>query len=177
MKLKANIICWFFCTLISQAAAAESIDTQAAVAEHNKIRADAGVAEPLGYSPELAKSAQQWADHLKKTHACKMQHSDTKGRYGENLYWASPLIWSDGRREVHKVTPAEVISSWGKEKVDYDYASNTCAHGAECGHYTQIVWRETSKLGCGFAVCEDSREQVWVCHYTPAGNIVGEKPY
>lgn len=177
MKLIANIICWGFCILISQAYAAERIDTQAVVAEHNKIRAEAGVTEPLSYSSKLAKSAQRWADHLKKTHACQMQHSDTKGHYGENLYWASPLIWSDGRRELRKVSPAEVISGWGKEKADYDHAGNTCTPGAECGHYTQIVWRETTKVGCGFAVCSDSREQVWVCHYSPAGNIVGEKPY
>lgn len=177
MKLKANISCWIFCVVISQAYAAERIDTQAVVAEHNRIRAEAGITEPLSHSPELAKSAQNWVDHLKNAHACQMQHSDTKGRYGENLYWGSALIWSDGRRELRKVTPAEVIASWGKEKADYDHISNTCAPGAECGHYTQIVWRETSKVGCGFAVCSDSHEQVWVCHYTPAGNIIGEKPY
>ncbi len=177
MKLKTNKSCWILCILISQVHAAEDIDRQAVVAEHNKIRAEAGVTKPLSYSSKLAKSAQRWADHLKNKHACQMQHSDTKGIYGENLYWASPLIWSDGRRELRKVTPKEVIASWGKEKADYDHASNSCAQGAECGHYTQIVWRETTKVGCGFAVCSDSREQVWVCHYSPAGNIVGEKPY
>ncbi len=177
MKLKANIICCFFCIWIFQVHAAERIDTQAVVEEHNRLRAEAGVTEPLVYSPKLAKSAQRWADHLKNKHACQMQHSDTKGHYGENLYWASPLIWSDGRRELRKVPSTEVISSWGKEMADYDHASNTCAPGAECGHYTQIVWRETTKVGCGMAICSDSSEQVWVCHYTPAGNIVGEKPY
>ncbi len=176
MTLKFITIYCFFAVLIAETHAAERIDTQAVVAEHNSLRADAGVTE-LSYSPKLARSAQRWADHLKNKHACQMQHSDTKGHYGENLYWASPLIWSDGRREMRKVSPAEVITSWGKEKADYDHASNTCAPGAECGHYTQIIWRETTKVGCGFAVCSDSREQVWVCHYSPAGNIVGEKPY
>lgn len=156
---------------------ADGINTAEILAAHNKLRAEAGVTEPLSYSPKLAKSAQIWANHLQRKHACQMQHSDTKGRYGENLYWASPLIWSDGRRELRKITPAEVISSWGKEKADYDYVSNSCAAGAECGHYTQIVWRETTKVGCGFAVCNGSQEQVWVCQYAPAGNILGEKPY
>lgn len=163
--------------MVSHAMAAEHLDTQAILAEHNELRAEAGVTEPLHYSPALAKSAQRWADHLKNKHACQLQHSDTKGRYGENLYWASPLIWSDGHRELRKVSPSEVIAGWGKEQVDYDHASNTCTPGAECGHYTQIVWRDTTKVGCGMAICSDSHEQVWVCHYTPAGNIVGEKPY
>ncbi len=177
IKLKINTFCWFFTVLVSQAHAVERIDMQAVVTEHNRLRAEAGVSEPLNYSPKLAKTAQAWANHLQRKHDCQMQHSDAKGHYGENLYWASPLIWSDGRRELRKITPAEVISSWGKEKSEYDYASNSCAAGAECGHYTQIVWRNTTKVGCGFAVCSDNREQVWVCHYAPAGNILGEKPY
>lgn len=177
MQLHIIIICSFFAILISQTHAVESMDTQAVVAEHNRLRAEAGVNEALRYSPALAKSAQAWANYLQRTHACQMQHSDTTGGYGENLYWASPLRWSDGQRELRTVTAAEVIRAWGKEQADYDPVSNTCRAGAECGHYTQMVWRDTTKVGCGFAVCSDSREQVWVCHYAPAGNIAGEKPY
>ena len=46
-----------------------------------------------------------------------------------------------------------------------------------CGHYTQMVWQTSTKVGCAMAVCEDSQEQVWVCQYQPAGNWVGKKPY
>lgn len=177
MKLTAKSACCFLSVLIFPAHAAEPIDSTAIVAEHNQLRAEAGVTTPLHYSAALAKSAQRWANHLKQSRHCQLHHSDTKGRYGENLYWASPLVWSDGRKETRKVMPGEVIASWGKEKADYDHSSNTCAAGASCGHYTQIVWRETLKVGCGMAICGDSHEQVWVCHYSPAGNIAGERPY
>jgi pathogenesis-related protein 1 len=177
--MKSELIAVFciFSIPISHGHAAESIDTAAIVSEHNRLRTEAGVTEPLSYAPALAKSAQAWANHLQQSHHCQMQHSHAKEGYGENLYWASPLIWSNGRTELRTIAAAEVISSWGKEKIDYDHVSNTCALGAECGHYTQIIWRDTKKVGCGFAVCSDSREQVWVCHYSPAGNILGEKPY
>jgi pathogenesis-related protein 1 len=106
-----------------------------------------------------------------------MRHSKPDGKYGENLYWGGALNWSDGRKELQKVSPAQVVNGWGSEKVNYDYASNSCMPGKICGHYTQMVWRTTNTVGCARAVCEDTQQQVWVCQYQPAGNIVGEKPY
>jgi pathogenesis-related protein 1 len=106
-----------------------------------------------------------------------MQHSKPDGQYGENLYWASAIEWSDGKRELQQVSPNKVVDSWGSERADYDYKNNSCATGKMCGHYTQVVWKTTTTVGCAIAVCEDSREQVWVCQYQPPGNWVGEKPY
>ncbi len=155
---------------------AREIDPDAIVATHNKWRAQVGVGE-LSYSPELEVSAQAWADHLKKTNHCQMRHSVPEGRYGENLYWASAVTWSDGRRELQQVSSAKPVDSWGSEIDDYNYADNSCKPGKMCGHYTQMVWRTSTKVGCAMAVCEDSQEQVWVCQYQPAGNWVGKKPY
>lgn len=175
MKSGTTALCNFM--LLAFTAHAAEIDTAAIVAEHNKFRAEAGITQQLSYSPELARSAQGWANHLKQSRHCQMLHSQPQGRYGENIFWASALIWPDGRKETRKVQPAEVVNSWGSEKADYDYASNTCATGTSCGHYTQIIWRYTSRVGCGMAICGDSHEQVWVCRYSPAGNISGERPY
>ncbi len=153
------------------------IDSSAIVAAHNKLRAQVGVTKKLTYSKTLATSAQAWAEHLKQSNACKMQHSEPDNKYGENLFWGSAVSWTDGRKELQKVTSKRVVEDWGSEKADYDYASNACTDGKMCGHYRQIVWRDTTKVGCGVAVCEDSQEQVWVCQYQPAGNWVGKKPY
>jgi len=160
-------------TLPSQAA---GFDVDEMVAAHNQWRAKVRT-PPLTYSPELAASAQRWADHLKTENQCRMQHSKPDGKYGENLYWASAIRWSDGKREVQQVSPQKVVDAWGSEVKDYEYAHNTCAQGKMCGHYTQVVWKNTSRVGCAFAVCEDSKEQVWVCQYQTPGNWVGEKPY
>lgn len=154
---------------------AGEIDAASIIAAHNKWRAAAGVAEKLSYSPALAASAQVWADNLKHTNHCRMRHSH--GQYGENLYWASALSWSNGSIELQKVSPNQVVDDWGNEKTDYDYAHNDCKPGKICGHYTQVVWRTTTAVGCAVAVCEDTQEQVWVCQYQPAGNWEGRKPY
>jgi pathogenesis-related protein 1 len=167
---------WLAMLLGTSFANAGEVNRDAIVATHNKWRAQVGVGE-LSYSPELEVSAQAWANHLKQTNQCKMRHSSPEGHYGENLFWASALTWSDGRRELQKVSSEKPVDSWGSEKLDYSYAKNSCELGKMCGHYTQMVWRTSSKVGCAMAVCEDSQEQVWVCQYQPAGNLVGSKPY
>jgi len=161
----------------SASVCAVQVDPQAIVDAHNKWRTQAGLTEKLNYSSSLAASAQNWVNNLKRTNACQMRHSKPDGRYGENLYWASALKWSDGRRELQKVSDEQVVDSWGSERADYDYAHNHCKHGQVCGHYTQMVWRSTTAVGCAVAVCEKTQEQVWACQYKPAGNWVGNKPY
>lgn len=176
MKHKTTAIL-FATTLATFPAFAGELDTAAFVKVHNKWRAEVGVTEKLSYSTELEVSAQAWADNLKKTNRCKMRHSKGEGNYGENIYWASALAWSDGRKELQHVTPKQVVDGWGSEKADYDYTNNSCTPGKMCGHYTQMVWRATTSVGCAVAVCEDTQQQVWVCQYQPAGNWVGNKPY
>ena len=165
-----------FITAMLASSAVFAFDSAAIVAAHNQLRADVGVKERLVYSPELAVSAQVWANKLQQNNRCQMKHSQAES-YGENLYWASATQWSNGRLELQKVTPKQVVDSWGSEKAYYNYEKNSCKAGKMCGHYTQVVWRSTQKVGCAVAVCEDTQQQVWVCQYQPAGNWVGEKPY
>jgi hypothetical protein len=72
---------------------------------------------------------------------------------------------------------------WAAEAPDYDYATNTCKAGQVCGHYTQIVWRSTTAVGCAFRTCTTGSPfgsgswDFWVCDYAPPGNYVGQRPY
>lgn len=141
---------------------------------HNKWRSTVGL-PTIKWSSTLADAAQEWANTLKTNKACELAHSKAEG-LGENLFWASPLMYSDGTKKIQAIAPIQVIDAWGKEVKDYSYSSNTCARGKVCGHYTQVVWKNTTEVGCGKAVCADN-SQVWVCNYAPAGNYVGQKPY
>ena len=67
----------------------------------------------------------------------------------------------------------QVVDAWAAERSAYDYRKNSCS--ARCGHYTQIVWRDTRQVGCG--VAQKNRREIWVCNYDPPGNIMGERPY
>lgn len=158
------------------APAVAEVNPAAMLAAHNQWRARVGVG-PMRYSAALAASSQAWADELRRSNQCRMRHSAGNGQIGENLFWASAGVWSSGRRELQQVSDAKVVDSWGSEQRDYDYASNRCAAGKVCGHYTQVVWQQSTEVGCAVAVCADSLEQVWVCQYQPAGNIVGRPPY
>lgn len=143
------------------------------VRAHNHYRDQVGVAG-LSWSSRLADYAQEWADTL-AADGCQMRHR-TNHLYGENLYWQSAIMWSDGRRELAVVTPEEVVDSWASEMKDYDAISNQCMAGAVCGHYTQVVWRATREVGCAMSPCPD-HGQIWVCNYHPHGNIVGQRPH
>jgi uncharacterized protein YkwD len=144
------------------------------LAAHNKVRSQHHV-PPMSWSDSLARDAAKWADHLAKDLGCQMHHT-TAGGEGENLYWASARTWSDGRRDSQAVTPEQVVIGWASEEADYDYKNNSCRAGKACGHYTQIVWKSSTKVGCAKRSCSD-KSQVWVCRYSPPGNWVGEKPY
>src|SRR5215831_9384178 len=129
------------------------------VRAHNKWRRAVGVPD-IKWSASLATTAQAWANNLEATRGCNLVHS--RGRFGENLFWGSAVRYSSGTTEAQTVTPTNVVDA--------------CAEGKMCGHYTQVVWKTTTEVGCGSAVCAD-KSQVWVCNYAPAGNYIGQKPY
>jgi len=129
------------------------------LAAHNAVRKAVGV-PPLTWSAQLAAFAQQWADEL-TTHGQFVHRRNSP--YGENLYEITGA----------RTTPAEVVNQLASESKNYRYESNSCR--GVCGHYTQIVWRDTRRVGC--AVARDAKTEVWVCNYDPPGNWIGKRPY
>jgi cysteine-rich secretory family protein len=89
------------------------VDSSSMVAAHNKWRSKVGVPD-IKWSDTLAKTAQAWANKL-KSKVCALKHSQGSG-FGENLYEAGLITWSDGTKEGQSVTPRMVVDSWGKEK-------------------------------------------------------------
>ncbi|PIN16204.1 hypothetical protein CDL12_11153 [Handroanthus impetiginosus] len=89
---------------------------------------------------------------------------DSNKQYGENLTKGS----GDFTGQV-------AVNLWVAEKSNYDYNSNSCV-GGECLHYTQVVWRNSVRLGCARAQCNNGW---WFisCNYDPRGNVVGQHPY
>jgi uncharacterized protein YkwD len=126
---------------------------------HNVIRGRFNL-PPLVWSDKAAAVAQQWAEALLERN--QFIHRP-KSIYGENLFEV----------EGTRFSPAQVVSQWASEARNYDYASNRC--NGVCGHYTQIIWRGTSELGCGLA--HGQRREIWVCDYSPPGNIIGKRPF
>ncbi len=126
---------------------------------HNSIRLNLGLA-PLAWSDRLVARAQEWAQSLLAKG--EFRHNP-RTPYGENLF------------EIRgsQAQPAEVVRAWASEARGYDYKSNRCT--GTCGHYTQIVWRDTREVGCGAA--GGVKREIWVCEYDPPGNVIGQRPY
>jgi uncharacterized protein YkwD len=118
---------------------------------HNTYRAQHCVS-PLTWSSELAASAQKWASKCKAVHG---RH----GRFGENLAWGD------------KRTAASAVQSWYKGASKYNYSKPGFRHGI--GHFTQMIWKGSKRVGCGVATCPSRLGRFWVCRYAPAGNWFG----
>ncbi|CAN0920980.1 Pathogenesis-related protein 1 [Linum grandiflorum] len=131
---------------------------------HNQARAMVGVG-PVTWNDPLVSYAQDYANQ-RAAGDCVLVHSH--GPYGENLAGGSGGALSG----------KDSVAMWVSEKVDYDYNTNTCAPGKVCGHYTQVVWRSSTNIGCAKAACSgDPQSSFVICSYSPPGNYVGEKPY
>ncbi len=143
------------------------MDIAATVAAHNLWRKEAGV-PPLIWSVKLEKQAASWAEKLARK-GCKLRHD----RPGQNLFWITT-----GANRTFNISADAVVDYWASEKAWYNIKTNRCnaPAGKNCWHYTQLVWRDTRELGCAQRSCGE-QAQVWVCNYSPAGNIFGRSPY
>lgn len=134
--------------------AATSAEVQEWLQAHNNYRALHGV-PAVTWSNTVAASAQAYAD------TCPESHSG--GQYGENMAWASYDLGESG-----------AVKLWYDEEPLYDYGKP--GFSDETGHFTQVVWKSTIEIGCGYATnCNISgMNYVWVCQYNPHGNVIGQ---
>jgi uncharacterized protein YkwD len=146
------------------------------LAVHNRERAAVGV-PPLVWSDKLAADAKLYAEHLVTTG--KFDHPSAEwlaahptGPEGENLA---------GNRRTPASSPppspssiAQMEQGWIAEKNSYQGLPSATGDTVT-GHYTQMVWRDTTAVGCGYASA--GGYDVLSCRYSPQGNIIGQKPY
>jgi len=95
-------------------------------AAHNNYHSLHGV-PPVTWSKQIVARAQSHAD------SCLSKHS-TSG-YGENIAWAT-----------NDKSPATIVEMWYGEESLYDY--NFPGYSPGIGHFTQIIWKNTTKIGC-----------------------------
>ncbi|KAI9214003.1 hypothetical protein DS838_001143 [Geotrichum bryndzae] len=123
-----------------------------AVSNHNRLRALHGVPD-VKWNRDLAKYAQ---DYLASAQ-CNFAHSG--GPYGENLAIGYP-------------TTAASIQAWYDEIKDYDFSKNEFS--SSTGHFTQVVWKDSTEIGCAEVECGSGWGGPYlVCEYSPRGNIIG----
>jgi len=136
-------------------------DSMTMLKENNKIRASLYSGHSLTWSKSLEHTAQIHANTLARSNT--FRHSGTKN--GENLFATSG-----------KGGYVSALNAWYGEKKDYSLGTNRCKPSKVCGHYTQLVWKDTKEVGCAQAKSSSGGTFI-VCQYSPPGNYRGQKPY
>ena len=146
---------------------AEPFDQRVLVA-HNQERLGLGL-QPLRWNPALAAQARRWAAYLAATGRFEHAPENPRAPEGENL-WAGTKGY---------FAPEAMVNAWIREKRFFRpgvFPDNSITGRVEdVGHYTQVVWRATTEVGCAEAT--GSREDILVCRYGEAGNYRGEQPF
>ena len=125
----------------------------------------------------VACQAKAWANHMAENDT--MVHSANDARadppQGENLSMYYP--------DYHGPTAGEEM--WYAEEADYDYSTGlhkpelgcTSNFDPNCpmlGHFTQLVWDQSTKLGCGATEVPNQNGKTYlVCRYNTPGNMMG----
>jgi hypothetical protein len=132
---------------------------------------------PLTWSVGSAAIAQAWVA------GCSFSHNPNLDFYnlGENIavtgYPAGP--------QPAQPPASTFFDIWANEVASYTYGPFDMADFSCCGHYTQIVWRRTTSVGCAIQYCTTNSPfgpsfpnwYLVACDYWPPGNFTGEVPY
>jgi uncharacterized protein YkwD len=150
-------------------------DQQTILALHNQYRAAAGVA-PLVWDDQLAADAQVWVDAL-VARGGTLAHSNPADPDDP----ATGSAKGEGENLAGGQSAATAPTQWYEEKPLFDAATNksgfndTNPDWVNWGHYTQMMWSATTKIGCGTA--PGPRYQITSCRYSPPGNFDGQLAY
>lgn len=121
---------------------------------HNNKRSLHKDTPSLSWSDELASYAQDYADK----YDCSGTLTHSGGKYGENLAVGYDATGS--------------VDAWYNEIDSYDYSNPTFS--SSTGHFTQVVWKSSTELGCGIKKCGSYWGSYVICSYNPAGNYLGK---
>ena len=149
-------------------------------AAHNVVRDSVDVGEddklePLVWDPKLAKIAQEWADKcVDENNDLVIDHNPGRHKFDGDKFVGENVVVTGGNP-----TPRLAMVEWvEKEKKNYDTSTGQCFLGTVCGHYTQVVWRNTKLVGCGTSQCDGwTFPRTIVCNYFPTGNVTNQRPY
>jgi hypothetical protein len=113
---------------------------------------------------EAADIAQLWVDQCLFSHDLRRDTVLTGGVQwnGQNMYWAfgSSTLNVGG-----------AVNLWYNEVTKFNATAqlNPFVFTSGTGHYSQVVWARSARVGCGFIF--QNNQQIFACNYAPAGNV------
>ncbi|XP_002156652.3 Golgi-associated plant pathogenesis-related protein 1 [Hydra vulgaris] len=136
------------------------------LASHNLYRKKHN-APSLQLSDELNAMAQNWAENIARTGNVQHSPPSLRNGAGENMYYEWSSVSPPSGENAVKVWYEEVM--YWNFMYNGDYLFPLVSN--QVSHFTQVIWKSTSKLGCGRAY--NGNKVYVVCEYREAGNLVG----
>jgi len=134
----------------------------------NDFRAKHGV-PPLTIDPKLVTAAKARAQVVSTYNGLDENHQGADPNLGENMYWGASSATQPG--------PAtDATTSWYGEITGYNFTTATSNPGSVTGHFTQLVWKATTKIGAARACGQGPQyyETYIVAEFSSAGNYDGQ---
>ena len=169
----------FLYTFIFQIIFTAKLDTnkvnEVLLAQHNKYRKMHDAPE-LTLDNELIKLASDYSAALAfKSDIFSITPSGSKNKnkenLGENIFTCTSVIKPD----CYDVSSTKPVDEWYNEINNYNYEQP--GFTIDSSHFSQLVWKETSKMGCGASVRDDGVTYKVVCNYYTAGNILSSQKF
>jgi uncharacterized protein YkwD len=146
---------------------------------HNTWRSEVGTPAQT-WSGSLETTAQRWATYMATNDVFSHSPKDGYYRYGSGgTYAGENIAWASYDRSWTDIVSHLTTTSWaGTEKQYYNHANTfpNCCIGGTCSHYTQVIWLDSTQIGCGKAYVPGNG-YYYVCQYWSPGNYIGQKPY
>lgn len=155
---------------------------------HNHERIAVNVPE-LMWSDKLADDAKSWADNLVALNhgtpidEAQLIHSPSSSRLGQG----ENLVDQGWIGNIFSISIAHLVQLWVDEKNHYTNHPFQWPRDHQYAHYTQMVWWNTTAVGCATATANGSASVNYgsgtgqitylICRYSPEGNIIGQEPY
>ena len=134
------------------------------LAVHNRYRAEVGV-PPLRWDENLAAGAKAYGLRLAPTGS--LAHSPRAERPG-----IAESLWMGPRGQY---SLEAMVDYWAEERKHYRPGLfpgvSTTGNWEDVSHYTQLIWRGTTHVGC--ALERSGRSDFLICRYSPKGNRDG----
>jgi hypothetical protein len=151
------------------------------VAAHNQARSGqlnpppSPALPPVSWDPVLADVAYDYLSRCPGSGGSLVDHNANRtsdyAALGGSDYVGENIFASTGAG----AGPADALATWMSEASSYDYNTNNIT---AAGHYTQVVWRASVRIGCAIFDCQAfTYHDTVLCDYAPGGNITGQKPY
>ena len=133
-------------------------------------------ADNLTLDNELIKLAQDYSAVLAySTDIYYIAPSGNKNKnrekVGENIFTCTSIL----NQKCYTEYSTKPVDDWYNEIKFYNF--DDPGFTLDTAHFTQVIWKETTKMGCGASVRTDGLTYKVVCNYYKAGNIINRAKY